>query len=83
MLDEILARLAAMSPEDREATTRLAMSHTAGMRWVPAPGPQTNAFWSPADVLLYAVRGAAVRAIWGSASPSRPIAGPSSCAGAM
>ncbi len=62
MLDEILARLGAMSPEDRERPPALPMSHTAGMRWVPAPGPQTNASGALPTCSSTVARAAAVRA---------------------
>ncbi|MDX9861642.1 MAG: terminase family protein [Rhodospirillales bacterium] len=53
VLDEILERLSRMSPEDRAEAERLAMEGTAGMLWVPNPGPQTEAYFSPADELFY------------------------------
>ena len=53
MLDEILARYGAL-PEDRRAKVEAQVrAGTKDMRWVPNPGPQTRAYFSQADVLLY------------------------------
>lgn len=53
MLDEILARYGAL-PEDRRAKVEEQVrASTKGLRWVPNPGPQTKAYFSQADVLLY------------------------------
>lgn len=52
-LDEILARLNGLPPAERAAVERLADEATAGMRWVPNPGPQTAAYECGADQLLY------------------------------
>lgn len=53
MLDEILARLGAMPAKEKAELARIALSSTAAMRWVPNPGPQTDAYFSKADCLLY------------------------------
>lgn len=52
-LDEVLAKLAARTPEEKAAITKLAMEATGKMKWVPNPGPQTDAYFSKADVLLF------------------------------
>lgn len=53
MLDEILARYGAL-PEDRRAKiAEQVKASTKALRWVPNPGPQTRAYFSKADVLLY------------------------------
>lgn len=52
-LDDIIARLDAMPPKEREEVTKLAKQHTAHMRWIPNPGPQTAAYECQADQLLY------------------------------
>lgn len=52
-LDEILAKLDALPADARQATVAQAVSLTATMRWLPNPGPQTDAYLSQADVLLY------------------------------
>lgn len=53
MLDEILARLNHMTPEQRAETEKLALAATRSMLFVPQPGPQTEAYLSKADVLLF------------------------------
>ena len=52
-LDDILARLDAMTPAQKAAITKEAMTATAGRKFIPSPGPQTDAWFSKADVLLY------------------------------
>lgn len=52
-LDEIMAKLQAMPDAQRLAAVSEAMAATGAMRWVPNPGPQTEAYLSLADVLLY------------------------------
>lgn len=53
ILEEIEARLRAMTPEQRAAHDKMVMEATAGMKFIPSPGPQTEAFHSLADILLY------------------------------
>lgn len=57
LLDQIMARLAAMTPEQHAAAAKMARKATAGMRWIPNPGPQTDAYFCKADVLLYGGQG--------------------------
>lgn len=57
MLDDILARLTALPVNQRKEVEKLALDATAGMKWIPNPGPQTDAYFSPADVLLYGGQG--------------------------
>lgn len=52
-LAEVLERLTALPEKDREELSRSVMEATKHMRFVPLPGPQTDAYHSPADVLLY------------------------------
>lgn len=52
-LAEILDALAGLPPDERQAVEREIAAETATMRFVPLPGPQTEAYLSPADVLLY------------------------------
>ena len=52
-LDDIIARLQAMPEADRREVQKLAVKATAHMRWLPNPGPQTLAYDSEADQLLY------------------------------
>ena len=57
MLDEILARLGALSEESRAALARETRQATDRLRWIPNPGPQTDAYFCSADVLLYGGQG--------------------------
>lgn len=52
-LDEIIDRVRSLPPGEQEIVTREALSATEHLRWVPNPGPQTEAFFSEADELLY------------------------------
>lgn len=52
-LDAIIARVAGLSPKDQAQLTAHTMEATKQMKWVPNPGPQTDAYFSKADVLLY------------------------------
>lgn len=53
LIDEAIERLKAKSPEARIALLKDAKLVTRKMAWVPNPGPQTEAYFSLADVLLY------------------------------
>jgi hypothetical protein len=57
MLDELIARLTAMPEAERKEIERLAVESTKGMKWLPNPGPQADAYFHPADVLLYGGQG--------------------------
>jgi hypothetical protein len=52
-LDDLLQKLAGMPEEARQEVVSAAMSATAGMRWVPNPGPQAEAYFCDADELFY------------------------------
>jgi hypothetical protein len=52
-LENIAAMLKAMPDDERAETLKLAEDATAGMLWIPNPGPQTQAYYSPADMLYY------------------------------
>lgn len=52
-LKDILSKLAGMSPSEKRVIVDEALSLTQGMSWIPSPGPQTEAFFSKADILLY------------------------------
>lgn len=52
-LDDILARINALSPEARKEIEESAAQAAAGCKFIPSPGPQTDAWFSKADVLLY------------------------------
>lgn len=53
LLDDITARLTALPEDKRKAAVDLALKQTAHMKWIPNPGPQTEAFNCIADQLLY------------------------------
>ena len=57
MLDDILARLNGLDPKARQEVEALAAQATADMKWLPNPGPQTEAYFHPADILLYGGQG--------------------------
>lgn len=52
-LDDVLSKLSALPPEKREAIAKEAMKATGDRKFIPSPGPQTEAYFSKADVLLY------------------------------
>lgn len=56
-LSEITARLTSLPDKDRKAVQDIALERTAQMAWVPNAGPQTDAYFSPADMLLYGGQG--------------------------
>lgn len=56
-LDDVLDRLNGLPPAQYEEVVASAMAATRDMCWIPNPGPQTEAYFSPADVLLYGGQG--------------------------
>lgn len=52
-LDDVLAKLGAQSPEQQKATIDAASAALGDRKFIPSPGPQTDAYFSKADVLLY------------------------------
>lgn len=52
-LDELITRAKGMSPKALQQTVQQANSIIGNRIWVPNPGPQTEAYVSLADVLLY------------------------------
>ena len=57
LLDELLAKIEVLPEKEREALKAEAVKATQGMRWIPNPGPQTDAYFCKADVLLYGGQG--------------------------
>ena len=53
LLDEVIARVKKKPPAERERIVQQAKKATAKMPWIPNPGPQTDAYLSEADILLY------------------------------
>ncbi len=51
-LDELIGRLDTMPHEQRVVITENAIAVTSGMKWIPNAGPQTEAYFSKAEVLL-------------------------------
>ncbi len=49
----LIGHLETMPHEQRAVITENAIAATSDMKWIPNPGPQTEAYFSPADVLLY------------------------------
>ena len=52
-LDDIISRLVGMPDKERKAVIEEAEIATADVKWLPNPGPQTAAYVSLADELLY------------------------------
>ena len=50
---ELRTQMEALPASQREELEKAALAQTAGMAWVPNPGPQTAAYNSLADELLY------------------------------
>lgn len=53
LLDELIDRIEGLPPEKRAELEKIAEEGTKGMKWIPSPGPQSDAYFSKADVLLY------------------------------
>ena len=53
MLDELLARVNRLPPEDLAKLKKQAARELAKPQWLPNPGPQTSAYYSEADELLF------------------------------
>ncbi len=56
-LDEVLAKVGALDPKSKAQLTKEVMKATEGMKFIPNPGPQTEAFFSLADLLGYGGQG--------------------------
>lgn len=52
-LQDILAALDGLPPEQRAAVEREAVAATSGFVWVPNPGPQTQCYYTEADETLF------------------------------
>ena len=53
VLEDMLERLQDLSPEQKSQLKEEVDSATEGLTWFPSPGPQSMAYYSEADVLLY------------------------------
>ena len=56
-IDELLAKLQAMSPGEQAAIREHVIEETDREIWMPNLGPQTTAYFSQADILLYGGQG--------------------------
>lgn len=52
-LDELLSRVTGLPPDVQAEVYREAHEQTKNLKWIPNPGPQSDAYFSQADVLLY------------------------------
>lgn len=52
-LNEILAKLNALPEEEKAEVVKQVTEATSDLLWIPSPGPQTEAYFSKADILLY------------------------------
>lgn len=59
LLDDVLNRLQQLPEAERKAIEEEAYAATAGMKWIPSAGPQTEAYFSKADILLFGGSGGA------------------------
>lgn len=57
LLEELLGKLNGLDEASKQELAKEVDEATAEMLWIPNPGPQTNAYFSPADVLLYGGQG--------------------------
>lgn len=57
LLDEITAKLDALPSSDRQSLVADVLKGTGQRKFIPNPGPQTEAWFSKADVLLYGGQG--------------------------
>lgn len=57
MLDEMLMRLGTLRPQEKQELQADVMAATADIKFIPSPGPQTEAYFSKADILLYGGQG--------------------------
>lgn len=63
-LDDILEKLKALPPEQQEQAVKMAEEGTKGMLWIPNPGPQTDAYFSKADLLYYGGAAGGGKDLW-------------------
>lgn len=56
-LNEVVERLNQLTPDRRALIEKEVVTATAGLKFIPSPGPQTDAWFSKADVLLFGGEG--------------------------
>lgn len=52
-VDDLMRKVAALTPQDRNEILRFAGDITTNAKFIPHVGPQMTAFFSPADIMLY------------------------------
>lgn len=58
LLDELTAAFTAIPPKEQEIAYKAAKEIVGGVpKWIPSPGPQTDAYFCRADILLYGGQG--------------------------
>ena len=79
LLDQLVTRIGGLDAAAKEALIREAHEAIGGAPWVPTIGPQADAFYSEADLLLYGGQGGGGSAIGvelrGPADRGGPAAG--------
>ena len=53
LLDEVLTRYRSLPPKEQAELREIAKADIERRLWVPTPGPQSEAYYSQADVMLY------------------------------
>jgi hypothetical protein len=53
LLDELVDRITDMDDAEQQEFIKETLSGTKGEMWIPNPGPQTDAYTSEADIMLY------------------------------
>lgn len=66
-LDALINKTAGLAADDMAQARALVEAETARFKWVPNPGPQTDAYFSEADQTLYGgeVGGGKLMCFWG------------------
>lgn len=52
-LPELIKKMLQAPKEERAEIERMVIDATAHMKWIPNPGPQTDAYFSPADEIFF------------------------------
>ena len=52
-LDDVIARLGQLPEKELHDLKKAVTQRMANVKWVPNPGPQTEAYFCPADILFY------------------------------
>ena len=53
MLDEILERFRELPEDEQEELAKTVLEGTKDRVWIPNPGPQTEAYFNEAEIILY------------------------------